>query len=47
MTRRLAFIRHVGPYEDVPPSLFEELLDWASRIGEDGGHLERLGAAMG
>lgn len=27
----LAFRRHVGPYESVPESLFEELEEWASR----------------
>ena len=25
----LAFIRHVGPYETVPDTLFDELRDWA------------------
>lgn len=29
----LAFIRHVGPYELVDPSLFEELADWHARTG--------------
>lgn len=27
----LAFIRHVGPYEQVPISTFEKLVDWARR----------------
>lgn len=27
----LAFIRHVGPYENVPGALFDELEDWAQR----------------
>lgn len=27
----LAFIRHVGPYESVPQSLFDELGQWAAR----------------
>jgi AraC family transcriptional regulator len=27
----LAFIRHVGPYESVPESIFEELERWAAR----------------
>ena len=27
----LAFIRHVGPYEDVPGSLYDELFEWARR----------------
>ena len=27
----LAFRRHVGPYESVPESLFDELEDWAAR----------------
>ncbi|MBL8361553.1 MAG: helix-turn-helix domain-containing protein [Rubrivivax sp.] len=27
--QHLAFVRHVGPYEEVPGSLFDELLDWA------------------
>jgi AraC family transcriptional regulator len=32
----LAFKRHVGPYESVPESLFEELEDWAARRGMPG-----------
>ncbi|MBL8520485.1 MAG: GyrI-like domain-containing protein [Betaproteobacteria bacterium] len=32
----VAFIRHLGPYEDVPESLFDELSSWADRqrLGE-------------
>ncbi len=29
----VAFIRHVGPYDDVPESLFDELAHWAARQG--------------
>ncbi len=32
----LAFRRHVGPYESVPESLFDELEDWAARRGLQG-----------
>ncbi|HYC89547.1 MAG TPA: AraC family transcriptional regulator [Thermoanaerobaculia bacterium] len=32
----LAFRRHVGPYESVPESLFEELEEWAARRGLPG-----------
>lgn len=32
----LAFRRHVGPYENVPESLFDELADWAARRGLPG-----------
>jgi AraC family transcriptional regulator len=32
----LAFRRHVGPYESVPESLFEELEEWAVRRGIPG-----------
>jgi hypothetical protein len=27
----VAFVRHVGPYESVPESIFEELEQWAAR----------------
>ena len=29
----LAFIRHVGPYEEVPDTLFDSLEDWATHQG--------------
>lgn len=29
----LAFIRHYGPYEDVPVALWDKLIDWARRRG--------------
>jgi AraC family transcriptional regulator len=32
----LAFRRHVGPYESVPESLFDDLEDWATRRGLQG-----------
>ena len=32
----LAFRRHVGPYESVPESLFDELEEWAARRGLPG-----------
>ena len=32
----LAFRRHVGPYESVPESLFDDLQDWATRRGIPG-----------
>lgn len=32
----LAFRRHVGPYESVPESLFDELEEWAARRGLKG-----------
>jgi AraC family transcriptional regulator len=32
----LAFRRHVGPYESVPESLFDDLEDWAARCGLQG-----------
>lgn len=32
----LAFRRHVGPYESVPESLFDDLEDWAARRGLQG-----------
>lgn len=32
----LAFWRHVGPYESVPESLFDELETWAARSGISG-----------
>lgn len=38
----LAFIRHVGPYEEVPDTLFRELTDWAETRGL-GGHRPLLG----
>jgi AraC family transcriptional regulator len=28
---QVAFIRHVGPYEEVPETLFDALADWADR----------------
>ena len=31
----LAFVRHVGPYEDVPESLFDRLEAWATKRGLD------------
>lgn len=38
----LAFIRHVGPYEEVPDRLFRELTDWADSRGI-GGHRQLMG----
>ena len=32
----LAFRRHVGPYESVPESLFDDLAEWAARRGLHG-----------
>ena len=32
----LAFRRHVGPYESVPESLFDDLEAWAARRGMPG-----------
>jgi AraC family transcriptional regulator len=32
----LAFIRHVGPYENVSDALFDEIEDWAQRRGIPG-----------
>ena len=40
--KHLAFIRHVGPYESVPDSLFLELTEWAARRGISG-HRPLLG----
>ncbi|HEX8217470.1 MAG TPA: helix-turn-helix domain-containing protein [Allosphingosinicella sp.] len=40
--RTIAFIRHVGPYEDVEPDLWAELQQWALRSG-----LPAEGALMG
>lgn len=30
----LAFIRHLGPYEEVPASLWDELMAWSTSLGE-------------
>jgi len=35
----LAFIRHVGPYEAVPDTLFDPLEDWATKQGFAGPHI--------
>ena len=35
-TTEVAFIRHVGPYEDVPDTLWSELTRWAMQKGFDG-----------
>ncbi|NNM31741.1 MAG: AraC family transcriptional regulator [Gemmatimonadetes bacterium] len=40
--KHLAFIRHLGPYESVPDSIFDELQRWARGRGI-GGHRPLLG----
>lgn len=39
----LAFVRHVGPYEDVPPALFAEVRAWLAARGVRGGTLAGIG----
>ena len=39
----LAFLRHVGPYEDVPSGLFDELQAWARGKGIESGTLLGIG----
>ena len=43
--KHLAFIRHVGPYESVPESLFDELVEWGVAQGL-GRHRPLLGIGL-
>lgn len=40
---RIAFLRHVGPYESVDPSLWVRLVEWARRRGVTHGHSLGIG----